>query len=603
MTPIFLIASALLASSSALAAPQACDDTIKTSFKPDSLTTVVAIKAYAKGDKVFVSDSPSPVTLSNDLCMVKLLVGPGNPGPADARSTSVGIGIEVWLPTHANWNNRIRDYGGGGSVGGNHIYADSVGQTKAKEVGSKFPALVIAGMGFASGTTDAGQRWSQNGSFRYLPDGKLNFTLLKDFSTRSLVQQAQKTRALAQHFYGKTPAFAYFDGHSTGGRQVWKIAQEYPELYDGYLTAAPAMSTGTFNASVFYPQLVMKANLGYTSVDPAFTASNFKQKMAETNKRAVAACDVEKLGFLLDPFACSYNPSKDPEALCTEAGGRNADAKTCLSRQEAEVINKIWYGATTDGSYDPNESAANRSGKALGKTSTGQQMWWTFPRGADWNGLIGRVGGTESIALALQDIRYATPGTNLINAGVTERDKWRELDFAGLVDVQRKSLALQSQIGDLNTDNADLSKLQKLGRKVITYTGLGEEVIPPATSVNHFERVAAGMGGVLEAQKFLRLYLVPAKAHSSQGRAYTVGGNNNTVPLPKLPGAGNQNPTREQDQMFSALQDWVEKGTAPNDITITSRDNSVSYPICVYPLKTTWNGKDSSKVASSYACK
>jgi feruloyl esterase len=321
--------------------------------------------------------------------------------------------------------------------------------------------------------------------------------------------------------------------------------------------------------------------------------------MAETNKRAVAACDTEKLGFLLDPFACSYNPSKDAEALCTDSGGRNTDAVTCLSRKEAEAINKIWYGATTDGSYDANESIANRGGKALGA----KQLWWSFPRGADWNGLIGRVGGSDSIALALQDLRYATPGSNIINAGVTERDKWRELDFAGLVDVQRKSLALQEQIGDLNTDNADLSKLQKLGRKVITYTGLGEEVIPPTVSVNHFERVAQSMGGIPEVQKFLRLYLIPAKAHSSQGRAYTVGGNNNAVPLPKMPGANNQTPTREQDQMFSALQDWVENGSVPGNMIITSRDNSVSYPVCVYPLKITWNGKDSSKLASSYACK
>ncbi|MEN9587870.1 MAG: hypothetical protein RIT15_1445, partial [Pseudomonadota bacterium] len=253
---------------------------------------------------------------------------------------------------------------------------------------------------------------------------------------------------------------------------------------------------------------------------------------------------------------------------------------------------------TTDGSYDLNESVANRSGKKLGN----KQLWWSYPRGADWGGLISRVGGTEALAVALQDIRYATASSELINP-ITEREKWRELDLAGLVDAHHKGIALQPQLGNVNTDSADLGKLQKLGRKIITYNGLGEEVIPPTVSTNHFERVASHLGGTAEVQKFLRLYLVPAKAHSSQGRAYTVGGNNNTVPLPKLPGAGNQNPTREQDQMFTALQDWVEKGNVPNDIVITSRDNTVSYPICVYPLKAIWNGKDSSKVATSYACK
>jgi hypothetical protein len=112
----------------------------------------------------------------------------------------------------------------------------------------------------------------------------------------------------------------------------------------------------------------------------------------------------------------------------------------------------------------------------------------------------------------------------------------------------------------------------------------------------------AAVGSESQTQHFLRLYNVPGKAHSSQGRGYTVGGNNNSVPLPKLPGAGNQNPTREQDQMFTALQDWVEQGAVPNDIVVTSRDGTVSYPLCVYPKKAVWNGKDSSKAAASYRC-
>jgi len=60
---------------------------------------------------------PSRSRRAADLCLVKLLVGPGvtaEKGTATARSYSTGIGIEVWLPTQANWNERIRNYGGGG---------------------------------------------------------------------------------------------------------------------------------------------------------------------------------------------------------------------------------------------------------------------------------------------------------------------------------------------------------------------------------------------------------------------------------------------------------------------------------------------------------
>ena len=54
----------------------------------------------------------TPVS-ANNVCMVKIVVGPGNSGPADAPSKSERIGIEVWLPDIANWNDRLHALGGG----------------------------------------------------------------------------------------------------------------------------------------------------------------------------------------------------------------------------------------------------------------------------------------------------------------------------------------------------------------------------------------------------------------------------------------------------------------------------------------------------------
>ena len=391
------------------------------------------------------------------------------------------------------------------------------------------------------------------------------------------------------------------------------MAQDFPDLYDGYLLAAPAISTGKSGLNSFYAQVVMKADLGYTSADPGFAAAKFKDKVTAVNKRAVQSCDKEGLGFLLDPSSCSYDPSRDEAALCTGVAGngvtgKNGDAGTCVNLAEARVINKLWYGITTDGSFDANQNAASRSGASAGP----KQLWWSFPLGADWGSLISRVGGTETLAHQKQDIRYVASSSNpsaaFVHPTITERNKWREVDLADLADTFKQGIALQPVLSHINTDSADLTRLRSLGRKIITYTGLAEDVLPPANSVNHYERVAAGMGGHQEVQKFLRLYLVPGKAHSSQGRAYTVNspGNpalNNTVPLPKLPGAGNQTPTREQDQMFTALTDWVERAQPPQAITVTSRDNSVSYPLCVYPQKAVWNGSGSAKVAANYTCR
>ena len=586
----------------ASADPLSCDDGIKTAFRPDADTSVVAVRLVKKGEELKAPDAPQPVTAAADLCLVKLLVGPGATAEKDknARSWSEGIGIEVWLPTHANWNERIRNYGGGGWVGGGHRYAD--------KIGSKVPAIVNANIGYASGTTDAGQPWYQDGSFAFLSDGKVNVESLRDFSVRAMVEQAVKTKALVNLYYGKAPKYAYYDGHSQGGRQGMKIAQEYPELYDGYMIAQPALSIAKFGTAGLYPQIVMKTELGFTAANKPEAAA-FAAKVAAANKRAVAACDKAGLGFLLDPFTCDYDPARDADMLCVGAGGEgvtgnNADAATCMSPKEANALNRIWYGATSDGSFDAAQSAEARSGKSLGKN----QLWWTFTKSTAIGGQITNA-SSLGVALALQDVSYApdastTSGDPITNVSTDVRNKWRELDYAGLANAVNKGVALQPTLfSDLITDKADLGKLRDLDRKVIVYSGLVDDAIPPAGNINYHERVVAAMGGPAEVQKFMRMYLLPGSAHSSQGRAYTVGGNNDTVPLPKLPGNANQTPAREQDQFFTALVDWVEKGTAPGEIMLTSRDNSVSYPVCVYPLRTTWNGNGDAKQASSYGCR
>jgi len=587
----------------ARAEPLACDDGIKTAFHPDVDTTVVAVRLVKKGEELAAQDVPKPpMVAAADLCLVKLLVGPGVTAEKDstARSYSQGIGIEVWLPTQANWNERIRNYGGGGWVGGGHRYAD--------KIGSKAPAIVNANMGYASGTTDAGQPWYQDGSFTFLSDGKVNAEAFRDFSVRAMVEQAIKTKQLVTLYYGRAPKYIYYDGHSQGGRQGYKIVQDYPELYDGYMIAAPALSIPMFGTTALYPQIVMKTDLGYTAANKPEAAA-FAAKVDAANKRAVAACDNAGLGFLLNPFQCDYDPARDAAALCAGVAGNgvtgsNADAATCMSLKEAIALDKIWFGATADGSFDAAQTPDSRDGKSLGKA----QLWWTVTKGTAIGSLITSA-STDAVALALQDVSYAadastTSSIPIMNGSTIARNKWLELDYRGLADAVNKYVALQPTLfSNLATDKVDLGKARDLGRKIVVYNGLADDAIPPAGSINYHERVVEAMGGDAEVQKLMRMYLLPGAAHSSQGRAYTVGAQNNSVPLPKLPGNANQTPTREQDQFFTALVDWVEKGVAPGEIMLTSRDSSVSFPVCVYPQMTTWNGSGPATLASSFSCR
>src|SRR5882672_3840761 len=69
------------------AAPQnlQCDDSINAAFHPDRNTSVTLVKAFRQGDQLLLSGAATNSTpiAESDICLVKLLVGPGNPGPAD----------------------------------------------------------------------------------------------------------------------------------------------------------------------------------------------------------------------------------------------------------------------------------------------------------------------------------------------------------------------------------------------------------------------------------------------------------------------------------------------------------------------------------------
>jgi len=56
-------------------------------------------------------------------------------------------------------------------------------------------------------------------------------------------------------------------------------------------------------------------------------------------------------------------------------------------------------------------------------------------------------------------------------------------------------------------------------------------------------------------------------------------------------------------QLFTALTNWVEAGTAPATITLQSADASASQLLCPYPQKPTYSGTGAVTAAASYSCK
>lgn len=559
-------------------APLACDNSIKARFRPDANTEVILVKTFKKGAPLLLTGTASASTplAQNDLCVVKLNVGPGNPGPAGAPSTSPGIGIEIWLPSPRNWNSRIHVQGGGGWAGGVHGRTDALAGVSASSLGSVADTAGIEGA--VSATNDTGHS-AQDGSFAMNPDGTINIALWKDFAERAIHEMAVKTKALARAYYGRNARYSYWDGFSTGGRQGLKEAQVNPDDFDGILAGAPAINWTKFITTELYPQIVMQRDLAGTRLTPA--------QLDLVSVAAVNACDMvgdQHLGYVPDPTQCHYDPAVDKDVLCKASGGVNATS-ACVSPAQALAINKMWYGQTDDGSV-PSPALDN----GTGEQPTGQQRWYGVTRGTSLQALAGASPfpiASDLVALELQDASYATPAFK--NATANGQDRWQTLSYAGLSNAWERGLALQGAFSNINTDNPDLGALRDKGGKLLLYHGTADVVIPPQGSVNYYNRVARSMGGMRAIQRFTRFYLVPGMSHGFASGSAKPGAN------PPLPTAA---------QLYATLTDWVEKGIAPGRIDIVSPGAAPhsSRPLCPYPREATFASGDP-LAASSYVCR
>lgn len=571
--------------------PLACDDTLKIQFNPDSQTTVLAVKAFKRGDPLVLTEPANEKTVraEADLCMVKLNVGPGNPGPAGAPSTSQGIGLEIWLPAATNWNERIHALGGNGWSGGN---AGSLSRVS----NAMNSASIAANEGSVTSTSDSGHSGTtpgmpdvpaSGGDFAMDPDGTLSKAQWRDFSSRSLHEQAVKTKALTAAYYGRPAKYAYFDGQSQGGRQGLKLAQDYPEDYDGIAARAPAIYWTNLFSNHSWQYLLYERELGgkILSQEQRDLASN----------AAIRACDLvgdRHLGYIMDIEACRYDATADKTVLCKADGGTASGV--CLDPRQGAVINRIWYGISADGTA-PSPAADI----GMGKTLAAKQRWYGFTRGTSlYNASIGRLfpavaraggagAGHDQVALQLQNPTIASQAFK--NASGDGADLWKTLSYAQFDNSIDRSLALQPVFDNINTDNPDLSAFKARGGKILTLHGTADEAIPVQGTVYYYNRVLEKMGGLEAVQSFYKVYLAPGLGHNG------MQGTSNPDANPPIPGPM---------QFYDLMVQWVEKGMEPGRVEVTSPQGTadrISQPLCPYPQKATYTSGDP-RVTTSYTC-
>jgi Tannase and feruloyl esterase len=413
--------------------------------------------------------------------------------------------------------------------------------------------------GYATAGTDDGHASATDGSWALGHPEKLI-----DFGYRAVHETSLQAKAITRAFYGKELARSYFVGCSDGGREALMEAQRYPDDFVGIVAGAPANNwTHLLVGAIWTEQALFNDPASY--VPP--------NKLPVLQNAVVTACDAldsVKDGVIADPRRCQFDPAV---VQC-----KGADAADCLTEPQVAAVRKIYAGPKNP--------------------RTGTQIFPGYSPGteavpANWRVWISGNGpGQPTLQAFFGNTFYAYM--------VFGDPKWdfRSFNFDSDVETADNKTA-----GILNSTDPDLAKFKARGGKLIQYHGWGDAAIPPQNSINYFESVQSVMGKTNRerdmgaTQDFYRLFMVPGMSHCAGGIGATAFGNLTST---------QHDPGHD---VVSALDQWLEKGVAPNQIIATgfvdgnpAKGVQMTRPLCSYPEEAIYRGTGDTNSATSFTC-
>ena len=357
--------------------------------------------------------------------------------------------VRTWLPL-SGWNGRFQGLGGAAYLAGDN----NVGLATAVK------------NGYAAVTTDAGVGDALDTSWALDSEGKVDTALLTNFASLSQHEASVVGKEVVDGVYGKRPAYSYFIGCSTGGRQGYMEAQRYPDDYEGILAEAPAVNWDEFEVATLWPQVVMNNEKTHP------TNCEFK---AFTDA-AVKACDTldgAKDGLVNDPSRCDFDPRRliGTKVVCN---GR----ELTITEADAAVVRKIWDGP---------------------RTPSGKKLWYGVPIEAD----ISALAGTDPFPVPAAWVKLWVAKNPTLDLST--------ITYSQFTHLFKQSEAEYDKV--IGTDDPDLSDFRQSGGKLLTWQGLADQYIPAEGTVHYRKQAEREMGGTKRVDDFYRLFLAPNTNH------------------------------------------------------------------------------------------
>jgi len=263
------------------------------------------------------------------------------------------------------------------------------------------------------------------------------------------------------------------------------------------------------------------------------------------HQAALEACDARdgvKDGVISDPTRCKFDPG------VLECKG--PDAANCLTVPQVEAARKIYTAPTNPRTKQ----------QLFGPLLPGSELGWAaqagplpFGYGADF-------------------FRY------LVFKDPNWDPKTRPINF----DSDAKAADAPDNL-ILNANNPDISKFIARGGKLFVIGGWADTGIAPFSNTEYYESMVAKIGAK-KMKDAVRFYMVPDMGHCP----------------------GTAGPSAYYADTFHIIQDWKEKGQAPDQLTMTHYVNGKEdrrVLVCQYPQMAAYKGTGDINDPANYSCR
>jgi len=294
-----------------------------------------------------------------------------------------------------------------------------------------------------------------------------------DFGWRSLHLMAVVTKEVIAAHYDEDLRYSYWNGCSAGGRQAMKVAQDFPEDFDGIVAGAPGQDWSGRAAGALRVATYLESN-------PAARLSEDDRLLVHS--AVLSTCDAADGlvdGVIDSPHRCDF----DPTVLeCT--GAKNG---SCLTSAQIETV-RMLYSSPVNPSTD----------REITGLVPGSELNWTD---------LGWTNSARSTGLELY--RYLVYGD----------PSWTIDRFDFDTDIVK---AEESDDGTINALDPDLAPFFARGGKLLAYHGWSDAQISPLNATQYYERVVESVGSADEVHDSYRLFMAPGMGHCRGGEGPNV---------------------------------------------------------------------------------